>query len=191
MPPTVPPFPAVLDTLKRAVAALRDAGLPHLVAGSMAAWARGGPEACHDVDLIVRPADAEAALEALVAAGMRAERPPEGWLLKAWDGDVLVDLIFLPGGRGADDQVEGLFARAEVVHAEGMDLPVLAADDVLVAKLLSFGEHFVDFTDALGMARALREQVDWPAVAERTAGSPYAAAFLALVRGLDVAPAAG
>jgi len=25
---------------------------------------------------------------------MRPERPPEEWLLKAWDGDVLVDVIF-------------------------------------------------------------------------------------------------
>ncbi|HJS49306.1 MAG TPA: hypothetical protein VJ745_03210 [Gaiellaceae bacterium] len=36
----------------------------------------------------------ERALEALVLIGMRAERPPEDWLFKAWDGPILVDLIF-------------------------------------------------------------------------------------------------
>ena len=28
-------------------------------------------------------------------AGLRAEDPPEEWLVKAWDGDTLVDLIFI------------------------------------------------------------------------------------------------
>ena len=28
-----------------------------------------------------------------LAPDTRAEKPPEGWLYKAWDGDVLVDLI--------------------------------------------------------------------------------------------------
>ena len=27
---------------------------------------------------------------------MTPERPPEEWLVKAWDGDMLVDLIFDP-----------------------------------------------------------------------------------------------
>ena len=30
---------------------------------------------------------------------MRAEDPPEEWLVKAWDGDTLVDLIFPPRER--------------------------------------------------------------------------------------------
>ena len=47
---------------------------------------------------MVKPEDAERALQALVDAGMKAEHPPEGWLYKAWDGEVLVDLIFEPRG---------------------------------------------------------------------------------------------
>ena len=87
--------------MKRAAAALRDADVPFLLGGGLAGWARGGPPTEHDVDLFVRPDDAERALEALVGAGMKPERPPEGWLLKAYDGDTLIDLIFHPVGGGS------------------------------------------------------------------------------------------
>jgi hypothetical protein len=36
------------------------------------------------------------------------------------------------------------------------------------------------------MARALREQIDWPRVRKETAESPYAFAFLVLLEKLDV-----
>jgi len=76
-------FNALIDTMKIAVAALREAHVPFLLGGSVAAWARGGPEPDSDLDLMVPPAAAEAALEALAAAGLRPERPPEEWLYKA------------------------------------------------------------------------------------------------------------
>jgi GTP-dependent phosphoenolpyruvate carboxykinase len=30
---------------------------------------------------------------------MRPEKPPQEWLWKAWDGNVLIDLIFAPRAR--------------------------------------------------------------------------------------------
>ena len=99
------PMDAIERTLKRAIGALRDAGVPFLLAGSLASWARGGPPTRHDLDLVVKPEDAERALEALVRTGMTPERPVEEWLLKAWDGDVLVDLIFDPRGVRVDDEL--------------------------------------------------------------------------------------
>lgn len=77
-------FPELIDAMKAAAAALRDAEVPFLLGGGLAGWARGGPPTEHDVDLFVRERDVPRALDALVAAGMRAERPPEGWLIKAW-----------------------------------------------------------------------------------------------------------
>ena len=70
------PFEAMGETLKKATAALRDAEVPFMVGGSLASWARGGPEPQHDLDIMVKPVDAERALEVLVDAGMRPERPP-------------------------------------------------------------------------------------------------------------------
>jgi hypothetical protein len=181
------PFERIEATLKRAVGALRDAGVPFLLAGSLASWARGGPPTRHDLDLIVKPEDAERALAALVQQGMRAERPVEEWLLKAWDGDVLVDLIFTPRGLEVTDE---LLERSEELHVLGTTIPVLPLEDLLASKLLALDEHRLDLAPVLQIARALREQIDWAALRERTRGSAFAGAFFALVEGLDIAPPA-
>lgn len=174
---------AITATLKRASAALREAGVPFALAGSVAAWARGGPAPCNDLDLAVPQAHAEQALDALVAAGMHAERPPEGWLLKAWDDGVMVDLIW---DFESLEDTETVLARAEMLSVQAIRMPVLSIDDVIVSKLGAFDEHSLDFGPTLAIARALREQVDWADVRARTAGSPYARGFLALLEALGV-----
>jgi hypothetical protein len=180
-------FEEIESSLKRSAAALRDAGLPFALAGSVACWARGAPQSRNDLDFLVRPDDAEAALQALVDLGMRPERPPEGWLLKAWDteegNDVLVDLIF--GPRGIPD-VDAVLERAEIVAVAALDLPVVHLDDVMVMKLHAFDEHACDFQSILAIARAVREQVDWDDVRARTEESPFARAFFAMAEGLGI-----
>ena len=83
-------FDQLLETLKRASGVLREADVDFVLGGGVAIWARGGPETEHDLDFFVRPEDAERALQVLSEAGFRPEKPPEGWLYKAWDDDVLV-----------------------------------------------------------------------------------------------------
>lgn len=186
MPPDEAPFSDIEHALKRAAAALRSAGVPFLLGGSLASWARGGPESRHDLDLMIRPQDAERALTALEEAGMRPERPPEDWLVKAWDGDTLVDLIFAPKGMDIDDDV---IARGEELSVLGMDMRVMGLEDVLVTKLMAIGEHALRFDGPLGIARALREQIDWDDVRARTESSPFARAFFVMLEGLGVLPA--
>lgn len=180
-------FEVILCTLKVAAAALRDADVPFLLGGGLAVWARGGAKTEHDVDFLVKPDDAERAQRALVAAGLRAENPPEGWLLKAWDGDVLVDLIFDPRGGPVEDD---WFDRAEELDVYAVTMFVASLEDVLVTKLLALTEQNLDYSGVLEMARAVREQLDWDNVRTRCDGSPYARAFLTLVEELGVAPAA-
>src|SRR5690349_16612261 len=111
------PFSDIEQALKKSGAALREAGIPFLLGGSLASWARGGPETRHDLDLMIKPEDVDAAVQALQAAGLRPEDPPEEWLVKAWDGGVLVDLIFAPKGMEMTDEV---LARGEVLSVLGM-----------------------------------------------------------------------
>jgi hypothetical protein len=179
-------FDAILATLKAGVAALRDAQIRFLLGGSFAAWARGGPEPQKDLDLILAAEDVDAALRALEAAGMRTERPPEEWLVKAWNGDVLVDLIFCPAGLELTDEV---FARGHEMPVASVQTPVMALEDMMLTKLNALDEHSLDFTQLLGIARALREQIDWPQLWARAGDSPYAKAFFTLVHELGVAPA--
>ena len=180
------PSSAIQASLKKAVAALREAGIPFLLGGSLAVWARGGPETRHDLDFIIKPEDAERALAALADAGMRPEKPPEEWLHKAWDGDVLIDLIYAPRGLEVTDEV---IERGELLHVIGITIPVMAIEDVLATKLNALHEHELDYTAVLRIARAVREQVDWPSLRARTHGSPFASAFFVLCEELDIVPA--
>lgn len=176
-------FQEIRETLKRAAGALHDAEVPFLLGGGMAIWARGGPATSHDLDFMVQPKDAERALEALDTAGMRTEKPPEGWLYKAWDGDVLVDLIFAPVGEHVDD---AMFARGEELEVNAVPMLVMSIDDVMVLKLKALDEHDLDYERPLEFARSLRERIDWQDVRERTNGSPFASAFFALVEELGI-----
>jgi putative nucleotidyltransferase-like protein len=179
-------FDELLETVRRAAAALRDAGVPHALTGGLAVWARGGPKTEHDVDFLVLPEDAERGQEALVAAGMRAEDPLEDWLLKAYDGDVLVDLIFRPSGGPVTRE---WLDRAEELEVMAVRMPVAALEDVLATKLLSLSEQDPDMGSALEIARAVREQIDWDALRPRVQHSPFAKAFFVLVSELGIAPA--
>ena len=176
-------FSAIEATLKKTVAALREAGVDALLGGSLAIWARGGPETRHDLDFMVKPGDAETALQALADAGMRPEKPPEGWLYKAWDGDVLVDLIFGPRGLEMTDEV---IERGEDREVMAISVRLMALEDVFATKLLSLDEHNADYSRVLLMARSLREQVDWDAVRARTADHPFASAFFVLGEELEI-----
>jgi hypothetical protein len=181
-------FDKLVQSARKAGAALRDAGIPYALGGGLAAWVRGGPETEHDADLLVKPEDAERALDALRDAGFRPERPLEDWLLKAYDGDALVDLIFNPASGPIDDD---LLARAETLEVLALPMPVATLEDVMVTKLLALTEQEPDLGSCLEIARALREQIDWQEVRKRTADAPFAAAFFTLVEELGVVEARG
>ena len=176
----------LLATLKKAAAVLEAERIPFLLGGGLGCWARGGPPSSKDIDLMSKKADAERALAALAGAGMRPEKPPEQWLYKAWDEEVMIDLIFEPAGIRITDAV---LERGEELNAAGMPVPVMALDDILTTKLMALDEHNADYGDLLPIARALREQIDWSGIRERTASSPFAAAFFTLAEGLGISRA--
>ena len=153
----------------------------------------------HDERMALRD-DVERVREVLIgsdiaANGTRAvavyacgpEDPPEEWLVKAWDGDTLVDLIFYPKGTPVDD---ALIERGEVMSVLGMEMRVMALEDVLVTKLMALSEYSLRYESLLPIARALRERVDWDDVRARTAESPFARAFFVMLEGLGIVPEA-
>jgi predicted nucleotidyltransferase len=174
---------AILESCKKAAAILQDAKIPFAIGGGIACWCYGAPESDHDVDFMVRESDARAAQEVLAAEGMKPVDPPEDWLLKVYDGDVLVDLIYRPEGMPITDEV---LERAPVRDVSAMKMKVLKLEDVFVTKLLSYNEHHLDYLGLLAVARAVREQVDWAEVTAATDHSPFAAGFLTLVERLGI-----
>ncbi|UMP03571.1 nucleotidyltransferase family protein [Amycolatopsis sp. EV170708-02-1] len=173
----------LLHTLTRVVSTLDQTAVRFAVAGGLAVYARGGPPSDHDVDLFLKEEDIEEAAEALEAAGLRREHPPEDWLTKVYDGDCLVDLIFRPNHRPVTDE---MLDRASLMRVGATAAPVLGGTDLLVDKTLVLSAHRCDFAPLLRIARDLREQVDWHRVAEETSESPYAWSFLTLLAALSI-----
>jgi hypothetical protein len=179
-------FTKLLEAMKRAAAVLRDNEVPFALAGGLAVYARGGPATEHDVDFVLREEDAEQALEHLARAGFRTERPPEGWLFKAYDDNgSMIDLIFSPNRK--PEVVAEILDRAELLEVQAITLKVMTVTDVLATKLLTLKEHQVDYEDVLEIARNCREQIEWDLLRERTDESPYAKAFFTLVEELGLA----
>jgi hypothetical protein len=63
---------------------------------------------------------------------------------------------------------------------------VLSAEDLLVSKLMAMTEHTIDYRSCLEIARALREQIDFDEVRERTEASAYGRAFFVIAEGLAI-----
>ncbi len=178
-------FRRIVETLRTVAALFRDHQVAYTLSGSVASWARGGPETVNDLDLVVAPSDVDGAVAVLEGAGMSSEVPPEGWLVKVVSGDVTVDLIHTVTGL---DDVTEMIERSEVMRVASLDVPVARVEDVLTPKLLSFDDHYLDYTGALRVTRALREQIDWELLGARVGHSPYARGFIGLCRELGVAP---
>jgi hypothetical protein len=177
-------FPELIEAMKAAAGILNDSEIEFVLGGGLSAWARGGPRSEHDVDFLIKPEDAERAMEVFDAAGWKTERPPEGWLYKTWHANgALVDLIFDPAsGPITQDVID----RAHEGEVMALRAKVATLEDVLVSKLLAIKEQELNFSSVLEWSRALREQIDWREVRERTQESPFAKAFFVLVEELGI-----
>lgn len=174
----------ILETLKRAGAGLKEAGVRFALAGGCAGYARGAAPSLHDVDFALVEEDVPLALKTLDGLGFRTAKPPEDWLVKAYDEDgVLVDMIFSIAERPVTEE---LIARAQPIITAAISLPVLEATDLVVSWILPLSEHSCDYGSLLPMVRAMREQVDWDRVAAIVAPSPYASTFVTLLERLRV-----
>lgn len=174
---------ALQDALRMTAVALTEADIPFALCGSYAAWARGAPEPRHDADFVIQEKDVDRAREAIAAAGLDVHEPAENWLFKAYHRGELVDILFRMQGEPVHPD---LFDRVDELEVLAVRMPVLGATDVISGQLRVLGEHYCDYARLLPIARALREQIDWPAVRAVVSDNPYARAFLFLIEELGV-----
>ncbi|WP_203048298.1 nucleotidyltransferase domain-containing protein [Pimelobacter simplex] len=175
------------EALKLVAVLLKETGVPFALAGSYGLWARGGPEPDHDVDFMIAEEDAPRVKDVLADSGLDVVQPPEDWLFKVFVDEAMVDVIF----RVRNEPIRRTrFGDADEIEVESVRMPVLSATVLMTDKLGSLEEHACNFTAVLPVARAVREQVDWGAVAAGTATNPFARAFLGLLGDLGVAPTA-
>ena len=176
----------IRDLLKRTAVALKEGGVPFALCGGYAAWVRGAPEPDHDADFLVPDEEAERAAKVLTDAGLQVQDPAEDWLTKVVQGNSFVDVLWRTCGRPVETD---LIERAEQMPVLSLHMPVLAATDIVVTKLMALDEHYCDFGRLLPVARALREQVDWATVRTEIEDNHFAVVFLDLLVRLGVVDA--
>lgn len=156
--------------LREATTALDDAGVPHVVFGSIAtrAAARPGPiPSDEDIDLFVRPSDVSAALRALDDAGFVTQEHDPAWIHKAMRGGVTVDVIFRAGRHiYLDDE---MLERAVPAEAFGVPVKLMPPEDLAMIKaVLHEEDRTQDWFDALSILE--RSDVDWDYLVRRARG---------------------
>lgn len=150
--------------LSEAVAELERAEVPYLLMGGMGSATLGRPRWTHDIDFFVRPEGADAALEALAAAGFDTERRDPRWLFKGYKYGVLVDVIFRSAGDiYLDDE---MFSRSRVVDLGSCRCRLIPPEDLLVIKAVASDEHVAHhWYDALGIIGGA--DLDWEYLVRR------------------------
>lgn len=137
---------------------VRERGIRHLFMGGLASSSLGRMRWTHDIDLFVHPDDARRTLEVLAEAGFETREADPAWLYKALKDEVLVDVIFMSDGRVVLD--EEMAARAVPETVQGVEVPVIPPEDLVVIKALvhreATGRHWYD-----ALALLDREDLDW------------------------------
>ena len=153
-------YALALDTLTRA-------GVPFLVGGGFAIVVYTGmPRTTKDLDLFLRQADFDRALEVLAAAGFETERTHPHWLGKARAGEHCVDLIFNSGNgvTAVDDEWFEHATRGDVL---GRAVQFVPAEELAWTKLFVMERERYDGADVAHLLRLRAERLDWKRLRRR------------------------
>lgn len=152
-----------VKVFRQMVDILKNAEVPFLIAGGLAAKAYGKRRSTHDIDLFVKPADARRTMEVLAQAGFTAEVTYPEWLYKAFKHEVMIDIIFKSeGGIIVDDEV---LARARWMDYRGRRIPVTPPEILMLMKVFALRDthaantHWRHWRDAISVLRNV--PLDW------------------------------
>ncbi|HVI76476.1 MAG TPA: hypothetical protein VM683_15935 [Anaeromyxobacteraceae bacterium] len=152
---------AELDARADAIAALREAEVPFLVAGAYAYFEYTGIfRDTKDLDVFVRRRDVDGAFAALEQAGFRTELLDPVWLGKGYRGEWYVDVIF-SSGNGVAAVDDEWFEHA--LPGEVMGHPVLLAppEEMIWSKGYVCERERYDGNDVANLVHACGERMDW------------------------------
>lgn len=154
--------PASRDFYVHTLQLLRDAQIPYLLGGAYAFRCYTGIiRHTKDLDVFVRPADVDRALEALANGGYQTELTFPHWLGKAYSGDHFVDLIF-KSGNGISEVDNTWFEHAEDDEVLGVPVKLLPAEEMLWTKIFIMERERYDGADVAHLLRARGDRLDWP-----------------------------
>lgn len=130
----------LFDELSSIIDALNAANVPFALVGALALAIHGVPRATEDIDILVRPADLEAAFKAVATKGYTAPAAPMTFAsgvtmhrVSKVDGREFTTLGFLP----AEGPFEGTFDMTIEVESGGQKLTTVSREGLIYMKQLS------------------------------------------------------
>jgi len=164
------------QVLGEVVRALDGGQIEYALMGGIAATILGGQRYTHDIDVFVKPEQADRALECLANNGFDTTKTDPRWLYKGFKHNVMVDLIFKSSGPvWLDDE---MYRRTGVARFNGTCVRTLAPEDLFVIKALVLNEHSLGLddhcmrhlNDLLGLLRV--SEMDWDYLIRRARLGP-------------------
>ncbi len=154
----------VSEALKQVTQLLEKENVAYVVFGGIASSALGRPRTTRDIDVLVRPDGAVAALELLARHGYETDRLDDQWIYKASKAGVVVDIIFKTRfGIYLDEE---MLKHATTARFNGTSFTCIAAEDLFVAKAIACDEASMrHWFDALGLL--LNCDFDWGYLVKR------------------------
>lgn len=151
------------------IQAIEESEIPYALIGGVAVKSLGRPRVTHDIDLFVRPDDAERVLEVLEKKGFTSQKRDPYWLFKAWRDEILVDVIFKSSGDIYFDEE----LRSHVRRVPYLDhyLNAISPEDFIVIKAAAHQEHNPHhWHDALAVLK--QGNIDWEYLLKRARHAP-------------------
>jgi putative nucleotidyltransferase-like protein len=161
--------PDLMEVLREAVEIAGRIGVDYLVIGGVPLAAYLDRRATKDVDLLVRPEQAERVLEEFGRAGFETEKTYPEWLYKATKNEQLVDIIFKtrPNIRLDAEMVK----HASVGEVDGVSIPLASLEDTLVMQVAAHGTESPQYWfNTLELIQ--RHTPDWDYLEQRAHAAP-------------------
>jgi hypothetical protein len=156
---TLPPDTAIF--YRESMRTLAEAGIPFMVGGAYAFGVYTGiARHTKDLDLFLRPADVERALDQFRVEGYVPELTFPHWLAKVYCGEDCLDLIFR-AGNGLCEVDDSWFERAreeEVLEERAFLTP---PEEMLWMKAYIMERERFDGADVAHLIHSCAERLDW------------------------------
>jgi hypothetical protein len=146
---------------QRVLGALAEEGVPVLIGGGFAFSNYTGIQRyTKDLDIFVRPDDAEWTLATIAEAGFRSEMVAPHWLGKAFSDQAFIDIVFSSGNGVAvvDDE---WFEHAEAAEVLGTSVRLSPVEEMIWSKAFVLERERFDGADVAHLIRARGKGLDW------------------------------
>lgn len=162
-------LPSLEKILFEAIEIIEKSDIPYALIGGFAAKSLGRPRVTHDIDIFVRPDDAEKVLHVLEEKGFTSQKRDPYWLFKAWRENILVDVIFKSSGDiYFDEEVRSHVRRVPYL---GRYVNAISPEDFIVIKAAAHQEHNPHhWHDALAVLK--QGNIEWEYLLKRAKHAP-------------------